>query len=360
MEGFFRKIGIYAHEGQKYEPEDAEQLSSYREDKKGQVLEEGITETGAMSSFIAAGTSYTNHDLEMIPVYTFYSMFGFQRVMDLIWAAGDSQTRGFLIGATSGRTTLAGEGLQHQDGHSQLLASTVPNCISYDPTFAYELAIIFQDGLRRMHDEQENIFYYLTTMNENYKHPEIPKNCEKGILKGMYLFKEFNNKGKIKVQLLGSGTILREMISAAKILSEEYSIDSDVWSVTSFNELRKDGMKIERENLLNPTEKPKKSYVEECLGGRDGIIIAATDYMRSFADQIRPYTSKNFYSFGTDGYGRSDSRKNLRKFFEVDKEHIVTYTLSALAKEQLISSTFAEKAMKKYKINKDKPMPITL
>jgi len=360
MEGFFGKIGIYAHEGQKYEPEDSEQLSSYREDKKGQVLEEGITETGAMSSFIAAGTSYTNHDLEMIPVYTFYSMFGFQRVMDLIWAAGDSQTRGFLIGATSGRTTLAGEGLQHQDGHSQLLASTVPNCISYDPTFSYELAIIFQDGLRRMHDNQENIFYYLTTMNENYKHPEMPKNCEKGILKGMYLFKEFNNKGKTKVQLLGSGAILREMISAAEILSKEYNIDSDIWSVTSFNELRKDGMTIDRKNLLNPTEKSEKSYVENCLNSREGPIIAASDYMRSFADQIRPYTSKPFYSFGTDGYGRSDSRKKLREFFEVDKEHIVTYTLSALAKEQLIPSTYAVKAMKKYNIDKNKLIPTAL
>jgi len=360
MEGFFRKIGIYAHEGQKYEPEDAEQLSSYREDQKGQVLEEGITETGAMSSFIAAGTSYTNHDIEMIPVYTFYSMFGFQRVMDLIWAAGDSQTRGFLIGATSGRTTLAGEGLQHQDGHSHLLASTVPNCISYDPTFAYELAIIFQDGLKRMHDNQENVFYYLTTMNENYKHPEIPKGCEKGILKGMYLFKEFNNKGKIKVQLLGSGTILREMINAAEILSKEYNIDSDVWSVTSFNELRKDGMIVERKNLLNPTKIPEKSYVEDCLSKRDGPIIAASDYMRSYSDQIRPYISKPFYSFGTDGYGRSDSRKNLRKFFEVDKEHIVTYTLSALAKEQLIPSTYADKAIKKYKIDKNKPIPTVL
>jgi len=360
MEGFFRKIGIYAHEGQKYEPEDSEQLSSYREDKKGQVLEEGITETGAMSSFIAAGTSYTNHDLEMIPVYTFYSMFGFQRVMDLIWAAGDSQARGFLIGATSGRTTLAGEGLQHQDGHSHLLASTVPNCVSYDPTFAYELAVIFQDGLRRMHEKQENIFYYLTTMNENYRHPKMPKNCEKGILKGMYLFKEFNNHGKTKVQLLGSGTILREMISAAEILSKEYSIDSDVWSVTSFNELRKDGMTIERQNLLNPAEKSKKTYVEECLGKREGTVIAASDYMRSFADQIRPYIPKAFYSFGTDGYGRSDSRKNLRKFFEVDKEHIVTYTLSALAKEQLVPANYAEKAMKKYKIDKEKPIPIIL
>jgi len=360
MEGFFRKIGIYAHEGQKYEPEDSEQLSSYREDKKGQVLEEGITETGAMSSFIAAGTSYTNHDLEMIPVYTFYSMFGFQRVMDLIWSAGDSQTRGFLIGATSGRTTLAGEGLQHQDGHSQLLASTIPNCVSYDPTFAYELAIIFQDGLRRMHDEQENIFYYITTMNENYKHPSMPKGSETGILKGMYLYKQFKNKGKTNVQLLGSGTILREMIMAAEILSEEYNIDSDVWSVTSFNELRKDGMTVERKNLLNPTLKPEQSYVESCLNKKDGPIIAASDYMRSFADQIRPYISKAFYSFGTDGYGRSDSRKNLRKFFEVDKEHIVAYTLSALAKEQLLSSKFADEAMKKYKIDQNKPIPTVL
>ena len=360
MEGFFQKIGIYAHEGQKYEPEDFEQLSSYREDKKGQVLEEGITESGAMSSFIAAGTAYTNHDLEMIPIYTFYSMFGFQRVMDLIWAAGDSQARGFLIGATSGRTTLAGEGLQHQDGHSHLLASTIPNCISYDPTFSYEVAIILQEGIRRMHEKQENIFYYLTTMNENYRHPAMPKDCQKGVLKGMYLFKEFNNKGKTKIQLLGSGAILREMIAAAEILSKEYSIDSDVWSVTSFNELRKDGMEIERKNLLNATEKPEKSYVEKCLGKRDGPIIAASDYIRSFADQIRPYTSKSFYSFGTDGYGRSDSRKNLRKFFEVDKEHIVTYTLSALAKEQLIPSKYADRAMKKYKIDKDSPIPTSL
>jgi len=360
MEGFFQKIGIYAHEGQKYEPVDSEQLSSYKEDKKGQVLEEGITESGAISSWIAAGTSYTNHDLEMIPIYTFYSMFGFQRVMDLIWAAGDSQTRGFLIGATAGRTTLAGEGLQHQDGHSHLLASTIPNCISYDPTFAYELAVILKEGIARMHDRQENIFYYITVMNENYKHPRIPKDCEKEILKGMYLFKEFNNKGKIKIQLLGCGTILREILAAAEILSKDYGVDSDVWSVTSFNELRRDGMETERKNLLNPGEKPEKSYVQKCLDQRDGPIIAASDYIRTYADQIRPYLSKPFYSFGTDGYGRSDSRKNLRKFFEVDKEHIVTYTLSTLAKEQLIPSKHAEKAMKKYNINRDKPIPTKL
>jgi pyruvate dehydrogenase E1 component len=360
MEGFFQKIGIYAHEGQKYEPVDSEQLSSYKEDKSGQVLEEGITEAGAMSSWIAAGTAYTNHDLEMIPIYLFYSMFGFQRVMDFAWAAGDAQTRGFLIGATSGRTTLAGEGLQHQDGHSHLLASTIPNCVSYDPTFSYELAIILREGLKRMHDNQENIFYYITVMNENYKHPKMPHDCEKGVLKGMYLFKEFKNKGKIKIQLLGSGTILREMIAAAEILSKDYNIDSDVWSVTSFNELRKNGIEIERKNLLNPTEKPEKSYVEKCLGKREGIIIAASDYIRSYSDQIRPYITKPFYSFGTDGYGRSDSRKKLREFFEVDKEHIVAYALSALAKEQLMASKDAARAMKKYKIDKDKPIPTVL
>lgn len=360
MEGFFQKIGIYAHEGQKYEPVDSEQLSFYKEDKKGQVLEEGITEAGAMSSWIAAGTAYTNHDLEMIPIYLFYSMFGFQRVMDFAWAAGDAQTRGFLIGATSGRTTLAGEGLQHQDGHSHLLASTIPNCVSYDPTFSYELAIILREGLKRMHDNQENIFYYITVMNENYKHPKMPYDCQKGILKGMYLFKEFKNKGKIKIQLLGCGTILREMLAAAEILSKDYNIDSDIWSVTSFNELRKEGMEIERKNLLNPTEKPEKSYVEKCLGKREGIIIAASDYIRSYSDQVRPYISKPFYSFGTDGYGRSDSRKKLRKFFEIDKEHIVAYTLSALAKEQLMASKDAVRAMKKYKINKNKPIPTLL
>ena len=360
MEGFFQKIGIYAHEGQKYEPVDSEQLSFYREDKKGQVLEEGITEAGAMSSWIAAGTAYTNHDLEMIPVYLFYSMFGFQRVMDLAWSAGDAQTRGFLIGATSGRTTLAGEGLQHQDGHSHLLASAIPNCVSYDPTFSYELAIILREGLKRMHDNQENIFYYLTVMNENYKHPKMPKDCEKDILKGMYLFKEFNNKGKSKIQLLGCGAILREIIAAAEILNKEYNIDSDIWSVTSFNELRKNGMDVERKNLLNPGTKPEKSHVEKCLGKREGPIVAASDYIRSYSDQIRPYISKPFYSFGTDGYGRSDGRKKLRNFFEVDKEYIVTYALSALSKEQLIPSKYAKEAMKKYKIDKNKPIPTVL
>ncbi len=362
MEGFFQKIGIYAHEGQKYEPEDSAQLSSYREDKKGQVLEEGINEAGAMSSWIAAGTSYTNHDIEMIPIYLFYSMFGFQRIGDFAWAGADSQSRGFLIGATAGRTTLAGEGLQHQDGHSHLLASTIPNCKSYDPTFHYELATIFREGLRRMHEKKENIFYYITTMNENYPHPAMPndKLCEEGILKGMYRIKEFNKYKKTKIQFLGSGTILREMIAGAEILQKEYQIDSEVWSVTSFNELRRDGLEVERYNLLNPDKEPKKSFVEICLGKTEGPILAASDYMRMNSDQIRPYIDKTFYSLGTDGFGRSDTRKNLRKFFEVDKEHVVTYGLSILAKEQLIASKYAQEAIKKYKIDKEKPMPTKL
>ena len=361
MEGFFQKVGIYASEGQKYEPVDSEQISSYREDKKGQVLEEGINEAGAMSSFIAAGTAYTNHDIEMLPLYIFYSMFGFQRVMDLIWSAGDSQARGFLIGATAGRTTLAGEGLQHQDGHSLIMASMIPNCVSYDPTYAYELAIIVEEGLKRMHEKQENIFYYITTMNENYLHPEMPKHVKKeDVLQGMYLLKEFENKGKAKVQLMGSGTILNEVLLAAEILSNEYGIDSDVWSVTSFNELKKNGMEVERNNLLNPENEREQSFVEKCLEGRSGPIISATDYMRTYGDQIRPYVKENYYAFGTDGYGRSDTRKNLREFFEVNKEYIVANTLSILAKEQKIASKVAQDAFKKYSIDQTKPIPTKL
>jgi pyruvate dehydrogenase E1 component len=361
MEGFFQKVGIYASEGQKYEPVDSEQISSYREDKKGQVLEEGINEAGAMSSFIAAGTAYTNHDIEMLPLYIFYSMFGFQRVMDLIWAAGDSQARGFLIGATAGRTTLAGEGLQHQDGHSLIMASMIPNCVSYDPTYAYELAIIVEDGLKRMHEKQENIFYYITTMNENYLHPEMPKHVKKeDVLQGMYLLKEFENKGKAKVQLMGSGTILNEVLQAAEILSSEYGIDSDVWSVTSFNELKKNGMEVERNNLLNPEKKREQSFVEKCLEGRSGPIISATDYMRTYGDQIRPYVKENYYAFGTDGYGRSDTRKKLREFFEVNKEYIIANTLSILAKDQKIASKVAQEAFEKYNIDQTKPIPTKL
>ena len=361
MEGFFQKVGIYAHEGQKYEPVDSEQLSSYREDKGGQVLEEGITEAGAMSSFIAAGTSYTNHDVEMIPFYIFYSMFGFQRVMDLAWAAGDSQTRGFLVGATSGRTTLAGEGLQHQDGQGLIMASMIPNCISYDPTYAYEMATIVEDGIKRMHENKENIFYYITSLNENYKHPAIPDHVKKeDILKGMYLFKEFRNQGKSTVQLFGSGSILNEVIGAAEILSKEYNIDSDVWSVTSFSEVQRDGAEVLRWNQLNPDKEAKKPYLAECMSGRSGPIIAATDYIRSHADQIRPYTDSNFYTLGTDGYGRSDTRKELRKFFEVNKESIVVNTLSALSQEQKIASSVVTDAINKYGIDPNKPHPIKL
>ena len=361
MEGFFQKVGIYAHEGQKYEPVDSEQLSSYREDQSGQVLEEGITEAGAMSSFIAAGTAYTNHDVEMIPFYIFYSMFGFQRVMDLAWAAGDSQARGFLIGATSGRTTLAGEGLQHQDGQGLIMASMIPNCISYDPTYAYEMATIVEDGIKRMHENKENIFYYVTALNENYKHPEIPSHVKKeDILKGMYLFKEFRNKGKTTVQLFGSGSILNETIKAAQILSEEFGIDSDVWSITSYSEIQREGAETLRWNQLHPDKDSRKTYIEKCLEGRSGPIIAASDYIRSHVDQIRPYIKTNFLTLGTDGYGRSDTRKELRKFFEVNKESIVVNTLSALSKEQKIASKVVKDTIKKYNIDPDKPYPVKL
>jgi len=358
MEGFFQKIGIYAHEGQKYEPVDSEQVTSYREDKKGQVLQEGITEAGAMSSWIAAATSYSNNNVEMVPIYLFYSMFGFQRIGDFAWAAGDAQCRGFLIGATSGRTTLAGEGLQHQDGHSLIMASMIPNCISYDPTYAYEVATIFEDGLKRMHEKQENVFYYITTLNENYKHPAIPKHVKKEeIIKGMYLFREINNKGKTKVQLLGSGAILNEVIKAAEILSKEYQIDSDIWSVTSFNEIKKNALEIERKNLLNIEKKPEKNYIQKCFEKKSGPFIAATDYMRSLSEQIRPYINGTYVTLGTDGFGRSDTRKKLRKFFEVNDEFIIYTTLSTLVREQKIASKIATDAMKKYKIDPEKKIP---
>jgi pyruvate dehydrogenase E1 component len=289
-------------------------------------------------------------------------MFGFQRIGDFAWAAGDNQTRGFLIGATAGRTTLAGEGLQHADGHSHIMSSVIPNCISYDPTFAYELAVIFREGLRRMYEKEENVYYYITTMNENYPHPAIPsdKKCEERILKGMYKIKEINIYKKTKIQLLGSGTILREMLAAAEILQNDYQIDSDIWSVTSFNELRKDGMETERYNLLNPDKEQKISYVEQCLAKTEGPVLAASDYMRMNSDQIRPYIKKNFYSLGTDGFGRSDTRKELRRFFEVDKEHIVAYALSVLSTEQLIASRYAKDAIKKYKIDPDRDFPTKL
>jgi len=316
MEGLFRQLGIFSQLGQLYTPEDREQLMFYREDKHGQVLQEGINEPGAMSSFIAAGTSYSNHNVPTIPFYIYYSMFGFQRVGDLAWAAGDSRTRGFMLGGTAGRTTLNGEGLQHEDGHSHLQSATIPNCVSYDPTYNFELAVIIREGLRRMFTEQEDVFYYLTLMNENYQHPAMPEGSEEGILRGMYLLQPLA-EGEAKVQLMGSGTILREVIAAAGLLADDWGVGADVWSVPSFTELRREGMENERWNTFHPDEEPKTTWVEQSLASRpSGPVIAATDYMRSFADQIRPWVDAPYRVLGTDGYGRSDYRKTLRSFFE--------------------------------------------
>jgi pyruvate dehydrogenase E1 component len=356
MEGMFRQLGIYSSVGQLYEPVDADQVMFYREDKKGQILQEGINEAGAMSSWIAAATAYSNHGISMIPFYIYYSMFGFQRIGDLAWAAGDMQARGFLVGGTAGRTTLAGEGLQHQDGHSHLLAATIPNCVSYDPAFAYELAVIVQDGMRRMYQEQENIFYYITVMNENYLQPAMPEGVEEGIVRGIYPLQQ-GGKRKLRVQLLGSGTILREVIAAAELLEKDFQVSADVWSVTSFNELRRDGQDVERWNMLHPREKPRTSYVTDQLRGRKGPVIAATDYMRSYAEQIRPYLGARYSVLGTDGFGRSDMRSQLRKFFEVNRYYVAVAALKALADEGAIKSEVVSQAMKKYKIDPDKPNP---
>jgi pyruvate dehydrogenase E1 component len=356
MEGMFRQLGIYSSVGQLYEPVDADQVMFYREDKKGQILQEGINEAGAMSSWIAAATSYSNHGVSMIPFYIYYSMFGFQRIGDLAWAAGDMQARGFLIGGTAGRTTLAGEGLQHQDGHSHLLAATIPNCVSYDPAFAYELAVIVQDGMRRMYQEQENVFYYITVMNENYLQPAMPKGAEEGIVRGIYPLQQ-GGKRKLRVQLLGSGTILREVIAAAELLEKDFQVSADIWSVTSFNELRRDGQDVERWNMLHPEEKPRTSYVTDQLADQKGPVIAATDYMRSYAEQISPYIQCSYTVLGTDGFGRSDMRSQLRKFFEVNRYYVVVAALKALADEGEIKPDVVTKAMKKYKIDPDKPNP---
>jgi pyruvate dehydrogenase E1 component len=364
MEGLFRQLGIYSSKGQLYEPQDADQLMYYKEDIKGQILEEGINEAGAFSSWIAAGTAYSNHGINMIPFYIYYSMFGFQRVGDLAWAAGDSQTRGFLLGGTAGRTTLAGEGLQHADGHSHLLASVIPNCVSYDPTYAFELAVILHDGLKRMYVEQQNVFYYITVMNENYAHPAMPAGVEDGILKGMYLLKE-GTKAKrgakrARVQLLGSGSILREIIAGAELLEEDFGVSADVWSVTSFTELRRDGLEIERWNLLHPDQQPRRSYVEESLDGHAGPVVASTDYMRLQADQIRPFVPGPYTVLGTDGYGRSDIRKNLRRFFEVDRHYVVLAALRALAQQGDIDVSKATEAIEKYSIDTEVSSPWTL
>jgi pyruvate dehydrogenase E1 component len=359
MEGLFRQIGIYSSVGQLYTPQDSETLMSYREDKKGQMLEEGINEAGALCSWIAAGTSYTNHGINMVPFYIFYSMFGFQRVGDFIWAAGDIQARGFLLGATAGRTTLAGEGLQHQDGHSQLLASTVPNCVAYDPTFAYELAVIIHDGLRRMYVEQENVFYYLAVMNENYAQPAMPPGVAQGILKGMYLL-SIGGRGKVRGTLLGSGAILRECMAAAQLLEKDYGVPVDVFSVTSFNELRREALACERWNLLHPGEKPRAAYVEQCFKDREGPVVAATDYMRIVPDQIRQWVPGQYVTLGTDGYGRSDSRAQLRKHFEVDRAFIAFTVLRALEGEGKVDRKTLVKAMQTLNIDPASPDPWTI
>ena len=359
MEGMFRQVGIYSSKGQLYTPQDADQLMYYREDKKGQILEEGINEAGSFCSWLASGTSYSNHNIQTIPFYIFYSMFGFQRIGDFIWAGGDQQARGFLIGATAGRTTLAGEGLQHQDGHSLMNASTVPNCVSYDPTYAYELAVIIQDGLRRMIGEQENIFYYITCMNENYVHPRMPSGVEDGILRGMYLL-QVGGQGQVRVQLMGSGTILREVLAAAQLLRDEFGVPSDVWSVTSFNELRRDALAAERWNQLHPEAEPRTSYLEKCLGKRKGPYVAATDYMKIVPDQIQRWMPGLYVTLGTDGYGRSDGRAALRQFFEVDRRYITVTALKALADDGVLDQQTVAKAIEKFGIDPEKPDPVTL
>jgi len=356
MEGMLRQLGIYSSVGQLYKPVDADQLLYYREEKQGQVLEEGITEAGAMSSWIAAATAYANHGRSMIPFYIFYSMFGFQRIGDLIWAAGDLRARGFLIGGTAGRTTLAGEGLQHQDGHSLVVAATIPNCVTYDPAYAYELAVIVQDGLRRMYQEQQDRFYYITTMNETYVQPAMPEGVKEGILKGIYRLRA-GGAIEPRVQLLGSGAILREALAAAELLEQDFAVAADVWSVTSFNGLRREGMDVERWNMLHPEQKPRRSYVEQQLSPTSGPIIAATDYIQALADQIRPFVPRRYRVLGTDGFGRSDMRRQLRKFFEVDRHYILLAALKALADEETLPAARVAEAIEKYRIDPEKPNP---
>jgi pyruvate dehydrogenase E1 component len=359
MEGMFRQLGIYSSVGQLYEPQDKGQVMYYREDKAGQILEEGITEAGAMSSWIAAATSYSTHGVNMIPFYIFYSMFGFQRIGDLAWAAGDMQARGFLVGGTAGRTTLAGEGLQHQDGHNLITAASFPSCISYDPTFSYELAVIIHDGMRRMYRNQENIFYYVTVMNESYAHPPMPKEVEEGIVKGLYLFR-WGGRKKLRVQLMGSGTILREVIAAADLLRDDFGVDSDIWSATSFNVLKREGQEIDRWNMLHPDEEPRVSYVERCLSTHHGPVVAATDYMKNYADQIRAYVPRRYIVLGTDGFGRSDTRQGLRRHFEVDRFYVTVAALKALAAEGSLPTDRVSEAIEKYQLDVNKPNPLSV
>jgi pyruvate dehydrogenase E1 component len=361
MEGMFRQLGIYSVVGQLYEPQDKDQLAYYREDIKGQILEEGITEAGAMSSWIAAGTSYANHGVPLIPFFIFYSMFGFQRIGDLCWAAGDMRTRGFLMGGTAGRTTLNGEGLQHEDGHSHLIAHTVPNCRAYDPAFAYELTVIIQHGMEAMYTRGEDVYYYITVMNENYAHPAMPADAEEGIVRGMYCLSEEKKPAKLHVQLLGSGTILREVIAAAELLKKDWKVTSDIWSVTSFSQLARDGQDAERWNLLHPADKkPRESYVAHCLKDRKGPAIAATDYMKNYAGLIRPFMPMSYATLGTDGFGRSDTRETLREFFEVDRRWITVRALKSLAEQGVIENKVVAQAIKQYGLNADKPNPLTV
>lgn len=356
MEGMFRQLGIWSSVGQLYDPEDADQLMFYKEDKHGQILQEGINEPGAMSSWIAAATAYANHGVPMIPFYIYYSMFGFQRVGDLAWAAGDQRAKGFLLGGTAGRTTLNGEGLQHQDGHSHIQAGLIPNCISYDPTFAYELAVILQDGLRRMYVDNESVFYYLTVMNENYPQPAMPEGAQAGILKGIYLLRE-GLPAEHKVQLLGSGTILRESMAAADLLRDDWGVSSDIWSVTSFNELARDGMEVSRWNLLHPTAPARMAYLSEALAGRQGPFVAATDYIRAYAEQVRFCVPGAYTVLGCDGFGRSDTRKQLRKFFEVDRYYIAVAALKGLADAGQISAQRVAEAIRRYDIDAERAAP---
>ncbi len=361
MEGMFRQLGIWSQLGQLYTPQDADQLMFYKESKDGQILQEGINEPGAMCDWIAAATSYSTHGVPMIPFYIFYSMFGFQRIGDLAWAAGDMRSRGFLLGGTAGRTTLNGEGLQHEDGHSHVIAATIPNCVAYDPTFAYEVAVIIQEGLRRMYAEQEDVYYYLTLMNENYAHPAMPEGAPPHIIKGMYLFKAGDATGKApRVQLLGSGTIFREVIAAAELLRSDWGVGADLWSCPGFGALARDGHATARWNMLNPTATPKLSHVEALLKDAPGPVIAATDYVRAFAEQIRAFVPRRYVVLGTDGFGRSDTREKLRRFFEVDRYYVTVAALKALADDGALPASKVAEALKKYGIDATKPAPWTV
>jgi pyruvate dehydrogenase E1 component len=358
MEALFRQVGIYSHVGQTYEPVDMDTLLYYKEASDGQILEEGITEAGSMSSFIAAGTAYATHGVNTIPFFIYYSMFGFQRIGDLIWAAGDSRTRGFMLGGTAGRTTLAGEGLQHQDGNSQLFALAYPNCVSYDPAFAYEIAVIIEAGIRRMYIDQESIFYYLTVMNEQYAMPPMPEGVRDGILKGLYRFRATSKpQAKLRAQLFGSGAILPEVIKAQELLESKYNVGADVWSVTSYTELYREGHACERYNILHPAGPPRVPYVASCLSDAPGVMVAASDYVKALPDAIDRWLPRPLVSLGTDGFGRSESRASLRDFFEVDHRYVVVGTLAALARDGKLEASIVDQAIKTLGINPEKANP---